>query len=91
MILPREKGDLLIRRSVTPQTDLPLKVKDRTWHTRLLAVQAFYSLLATVEKFKKLVNYQLFIYLCNLPSAFLCAMQFCTVSVKEVNGTAYRN
>lgn len=37
------------------------------------------------------VNHWLFIYLCNLSSAFLRAVQFCTGAVKEGNITAYRN
>lgn len=37
------------------------------------------------------VNLWLFVFLCSLCSVSLCAVQFCTCTVKEVNTKAYRN
>jgi len=96
MLLPRGKGDLLTRRSVVQQMahrppsqrskecDMAHKTPVSSAGILLFAGCCGQSLEI------KTVNHWLFIYLCNLSSAFLCSVQLCAGAAKAVNIIAYR-
>lgn len=94
MILPRGKRSLLTRKSIASQSAYvsPCQKEDRAYNTSAHSAGILFFAGHCAPKLEIwTVNHSIFISLCNLSSAFLCAVQFCTGAVKEVNITVYRN
>lgn len=94
MILPRGKRSLLTRKSIASQSAYVslCQKEDRAYNTSAHSAGILFFAGHCAPKLEIwTVNHSIFVSLCNLSSAFLCAVQFCTGAVKEVNITVYRN